>query len=68
MVLHPTFSFSPTNALILPCHVFVFQRGSDELLSQNGGVSNGGSISPQGNHSDNNNDAKKVRKLLRYLV
>lgn len=47
----------------------VLQRGSDELLSQNGGVSNGGSISPQ-NHSDNNNDAKKVshiRNLIKYI-
>ncbi|XP_039295787.1 polypyrimidine tract-binding protein 1 isoform X3 [Nilaparvata lugens] len=38
------------------------QRGSDELLSQSGGaVSNGGAISPQPNHQDNNNDAKKAK-------
>uniref|UniRef100_A0A8D9F939 Polypyrimidine tract-binding protein 3 n=1 Tax=Cacopsylla melanoneura TaxID=428564 RepID=A0A8D9F939_9HEMI len=42
-------------------HLSGLKRGSDELLSQNGGVSNGGSISPQGNHSDNNNDAKKAK-------
>lgn len=42
-----------------------FQRGSDELLSQTGGaVSNGGTMSPQPNHTDNNNDAKKVSKLV----
>jgi hypothetical protein len=40
--------------------VFLFQRGSDELLSQSGAVSNGSVMSPQPNHSDNNNDAKKV--------
>ena len=38
----------------------VLQRGSDELLSQSGGVSNGNMLSPQPNHADNNNDAKKV--------
>jgi polypyrimidine tract-binding protein 2 len=38
----------------------LFQRGSDELLSQSGAVSNGSVMSPQPNHSDNNNDAKKV--------
>ncbi|XP_065338911.1 polypyrimidine tract-binding protein 3 isoform X8 [Cloeon dipterum] len=37
------------------------QRGSDELLSQSGGVSNGAVMSPQPNHADNNNDAKKVK-------
>lgn len=38
------------------------QRGSDELLSQTGGaVSNGGAMSPQPNHTDNNNDAKKAK-------
>lgn len=38
------------------------KRGSDELLSQSGGaVSNGGAISPQPNHTDNNNDAKKAK-------
>ncbi|XP_022246147.1 polypyrimidine tract-binding protein 1-like isoform X2 [Limulus polyphemus] len=35
-------------------------RGSDELLSQ-GAVSNGTAMSPQPNHADNNNDAKKVK-------
>ncbi|KYQ59085.1 hypothetical protein ALC60_01920 [Trachymyrmex zeteki] len=36
-------------------------RGSDELLSQSGAVSNGASMSPQPHHAaDNNNDAKKV--------
>lgn len=50
------------------------QRGSDELLSQTGGaVSNGGAMSPQPNHTDNNNDAKKVslscsRSLLELQV
>ncbi|XP_065338891.1 polypyrimidine tract-binding protein 2 isoform X6 [Cloeon dipterum] len=37
------------------------KRGSDELLSQSGGVSNGAVMSPQPNHADNNNDAKKVK-------
>lgn len=36
------------------------QRGSDELLSQTGAVSNGSVMSPAPNHADNNNDAKKV--------
>ncbi|GFG33843.1 hypothetical protein Cfor_11046, partial [Coptotermes formosanus] len=36
-------------------------RGSDELLSQSGAVSNGSVMSPQPNHSDNNNEAKKVK-------
>jgi hypothetical protein len=40
--------------------IFSFQRGSDELLSQSGAVSNGSVMSPQPNHSDNNNEAKKV--------
>lgn len=40
---------------------FLFQRGSDELLSQSGAVSNGAAMSPQPHHAaDNNNDAKKV--------
>jgi hypothetical protein len=49
-----------------PSRVFLFeyillQRGSDELLSQSGAVSNGASMSPQPHHAaDNNNDAKKV--------
>lgn len=39
----------------------LFQRGSDELLSQSGAVSNGAAMSPQPHHAaDNNNDAKKV--------
>ncbi|XP_072758290.1 polypyrimidine tract-binding protein 2 isoform X6 [Anoplolepis gracilipes] len=38
------------------------KRGSDELLSQSGAVSNGASMSPQPHHAaDNNNDAKKVK-------
>lgn len=41
-------------------YIFSFQRGSDELLSQSGAVSNGSVMSPQPNHSDNNNEAKKV--------
>ncbi|XP_069186131.1 polypyrimidine tract-binding protein 1 isoform X25 [Procambarus clarkii] len=36
-------------------------RGSDELLSQTGAVSNGSVMSPAPNHADNNNDAKKVK-------
>ncbi|XP_049858731.1 polypyrimidine tract-binding protein 1 isoform X5 [Schistocerca gregaria] len=36
-------------------------RGSDDLLSQTGAVSNGSVMSPQPNHADNNNDAKKVK-------
>ncbi|XP_065309895.1 polypyrimidine tract-binding protein 2 isoform X3 [Dermacentor albipictus] len=36
-------------------------RGSDELLTQTNAVSNGTIMSPQNNHSDNNNDAKKVK-------
>ncbi|XP_013778741.1 polypyrimidine tract-binding protein 3-like isoform X1 [Limulus polyphemus] len=35
-------------------------RGSDELVSQ-GAVNNGTVMSPQPNHTDNNNDAKKVK-------
>lgn len=43
------------------CVLLLFQRGSDELLSQSGAVSNGASMSPQPHHAaDNNNDAKKV--------
>ncbi|XP_045134724.1 polypyrimidine tract-binding protein 1-like isoform X20 [Portunus trituberculatus] len=37
------------------------KRGSDELLSQTGAVSNGSVMSPAPNHADNNNDAKKVK-------
>ena len=33
----------------------LFQRGSEELALSNGAV-----MSPQSNHADNNNDAKKV--------
>lgn len=41
--------------------ILLLQRGSDELLSQSGAVSNGASMSPQPHHAaDNNNDAKKV--------
>ncbi|KAG8185080.1 hypothetical protein JTE90_029695 [Oedothorax gibbosus] len=36
-------------------------RGTDELLSQSGGVSNGSSLSPESNDNENNNDAKKVK-------
>ncbi|KAG0724879.1 Polypyrimidine tract-binding protein 2 [Chionoecetes opilio] len=39
----------------------VLWRGSDELLSQTGAVSNGSVMSPAPNHADNNNDAKKVK-------
>nr|CAD7425364.1 unnamed protein product [Timema monikensis] len=42
------------------------RRGSDELLSQSGAVSNGSVMSPQPNHADNNNDAKK-RNALRHV-
>uniref|UniRef100_A0A2I9LPH9 Polypyrimidine tract-binding protein 3 n=1 Tax=Centruroides hentzi TaxID=88313 RepID=A0A2I9LPH9_9SCOR len=37
------------------------KRGSDELLSQTGAVSNGTVMSPQPNHTENNNDAKKAK-------
>ncbi|XP_011495870.1 PREDICTED: polypyrimidine tract-binding protein 1 isoform X2 [Ceratosolen solmsi marchali] len=38
------------------------KRGSDELLSQSGAVSNGAAMSPQPHHAaDNNNDAKKAK-------
>ncbi|KAF7387917.1 hypothetical protein HZH66_010684 [Vespula vulgaris] len=41
--------------------IFEAERGSDELLSQSGAVSNGAAMSPQPHHAaDNNNDAKKV--------
>ncbi|XP_046830325.1 polypyrimidine tract-binding protein 1 isoform X7 [Vespa crabro] len=40
----------------------LMMRGSDELLSQSGAVSNGAAMSPQPHHAaDNNNDAKKVK-------
>ncbi|XP_066993491.1 polypyrimidine tract-binding protein 2 isoform X12 [Anabrus simplex] len=41
--------------------VLGIKRGSDDLLSQSGAVSNGSVMSPQPNHADNNNDAKKVK-------
>ncbi|KAG5327453.1 PTBP1 protein, partial [Pseudoatta argentina] len=42
-------------------------RGSDELLSQSGAVSNGASMSPQPHHAaENNNDAKKPVPLDVY--
>ncbi|OAD57418.1 hypothetical protein WN48_01969 [Eufriesea mexicana] len=44
-------------------------RGSDELLSQSGAVSNGAAMSPQPHHAaDNNNDAKKLRPSLDACV
>ncbi|XP_064477110.1 polypyrimidine tract-binding protein 2-like [Ornithodoros turicata] len=42
---------------MLPLKRKVEERGSDELLA----VNNGSIMSPQNNHSDNNNDAKKVK-------
>jgi len=46
---------------ITQMYSLLLQRGSDELLSQSGAVSNGASMSPQPHHAaDNNNDAKKV--------
>lgn len=48
---------------------FLFQRGSDELLSQSGAVSNGAAMSPQPHHAaDNNNDAKKVSDEYSFAV
>ncbi|GFS39258.1 hypothetical protein TNIN_396371, partial [Trichonephila inaurata madagascariensis] len=35
------------------------KRGTDELLSQSGAVSNGNAMSPETNDNENNNDAKK---------
>jgi len=50
--------------IFLPEYILL-QRGSDELLSQSGAVSNGASMSPQPHHAaDNNNDAKKVSDSL----
>ncbi|GFQ88882.1 polypyrimidine tract-binding protein 1 [Trichonephila clavata] len=37
------------------------KRGTDELLSQSGAVSNGSAMSPETNDNENNNDAKKVK-------
>jgi len=52
------------NYLLHKCSLLL-QRGSDELLSQSGAVSNGASMSPQPHHAaDNNNDAKKVSVFL----
>jgi len=49
----------PSRIFLSEC--ILLQRGSDELLSQSGAVSNGASMSPQPHHAaDNNNDAKKV--------
>ncbi|KAF4513865.1 UNVERIFIED_CONTAM: hypothetical protein B566_EDAN017001 [Ephemera danica] len=46
----------------VPNDAMLLKRGSDELLSQSGAVSNGAVMSPQPNHADNNNDAKKCCK------
>lgn len=40
---------------------FFLQRGSEELAMSNGAV-----LSPQSNHADNNNDAKKVKKTTEW--
>ena len=42
--------------MILINWFFFLQRGSEELAMSMGAV-----MSPQSNHADNNNDAKKVR-------
>ncbi|XP_069948816.1 polypyrimidine tract-binding protein 1 isoform X2 [Cherax quadricarinatus] len=55
-------SMSPGLTHFTPMMHFIHdQRGSDELLSQSGAVSNGSVMSPAPNHADNNNDAKKVK-------
>ncbi|XP_069186114.1 polypyrimidine tract-binding protein 2 isoform X8 [Procambarus clarkii] len=55
-------SVSPALTHFTPMMHFIHdQRGSDELLSQTGAVSNGSVMSPAPNHADNNNDAKKVK-------
>ncbi|XP_045134707.1 polypyrimidine tract-binding protein 1-like isoform X5 [Portunus trituberculatus] len=54
-------SVSPVLPHYNPMMHFIDQRGSDELLSQTGAVSNGSVMSPAPNHADNNNDAKKVK-------
>ncbi|XP_046830324.1 polypyrimidine tract-binding protein 1 isoform X6 [Vespa crabro] len=53
----------PANlALVHISPLRIWRRGSDELLSQSGAVSNGAAMSPQPHHAaDNNNDAKKVK-------
>lgn len=64
----PFATFAPQAAPVLLCvppdwdlyNQFIM-RGSDELLGQTGTLSNGTSLSPQPNHNDNNNDAKKVK-------
>ncbi|KAL2719094.1 polypyrimidine tract-binding protein 1-like isoform X8 [Vespula squamosa] len=48
--------------------IFEAERGSDELLSQSGAVSNGAAMSPQPHHAaDNNNDAKKYPGFMWIL-
>lgn len=47
---------STTDALF---YFVSLQRGSEELAMSNGAV-----LSPQSNHADNNNDAKKVSCTL----
>lgn len=48
---------------------FLFQRGTDELLSQSGGaVSNGSAMSPESHDNENNNDAKKVSGPILLLI
>lgn len=48
---------------------FPLQRGSDELLSQSGAVSNGSAMSPQPHHAaDNNNEAKKVSLFFKNKI
>lgn len=46
-----------------PFLVFYLQRGSEELAMSNGAV-----LSPQSNHADNNNDAKKVTKEKKKML
>ncbi|XP_067127979.1 polypyrimidine tract-binding protein 2-like isoform X2 [Centruroides vittatus] len=71
---NPTFNNSVVPLMYcwtkVPHHKFVgvrpsfrngLHRGSDELLSQTGAVSNGTVMSPQPNHTENNNDAKKAK-------
>lgn len=49
--------------------IFIFQRGTDELLSQSGGaVSNGSAMSPESHDNENNNDAKKVSGPILFLI
>ncbi|XP_034230182.1 polypyrimidine tract-binding protein 1 isoform X3 [Thrips palmi] len=51
----------PSGFDLLPAPFPPLKRGSDELLSQTAAVSNGNMMSPQANHADNNNDAKKLK-------